>query len=139
MRNTFLCLPDIISPALLRVDICQTVNSVRNAAKDVRDASKGVLGDLKRFQEEKEDDLKRYMVSQITLDGLQCEYEHTLTCGDSLHTPELKLSGRRRIRRRGRRLRPRSTRSMSRDRVALQSGMSECIGITLIASDDKYR
>ena len=33
------------------------------AAKDVRDASKGVLADLKRFQGEKEDDLKRYMVS----------------------------------------------------------------------------
>lgn len=33
------------------------------AAKDVRDASKGVLDDLKRFQGEKEDDLQRYMVS----------------------------------------------------------------------------
>lgn len=33
------------------------------AAKDVKDASKGVLEDLKRFQGEKEDDLKRYMVS----------------------------------------------------------------------------
>lgn len=30
--------------------------------KDVRDASSGVLQDLKRFQLEKEDDLKRYMV-----------------------------------------------------------------------------
>lgn len=30
--------------------------------KDVRDASFGVLQDLKRFQLEKEDDLKRYMV-----------------------------------------------------------------------------
>ena len=30
--------------------------------KDVKDASAGVLKDLKRFQGEKEDDLKRYMV-----------------------------------------------------------------------------
>lgn len=30
--------------------------------QDVKDASAGVLKDLKRFQLEKEDDLKRYMV-----------------------------------------------------------------------------
>jgi len=30
--------------------------------KDVKDASAGVLRDLKRFQAEKEEDLKRYMV-----------------------------------------------------------------------------
>ena len=30
--------------------------------QDVKDASSGVLKDLKRFQQEKEDDLKRYMV-----------------------------------------------------------------------------
>jgi sorting nexin-41/42 len=30
---------------------------------DVKDASTGVLRDLKRFQGEKEEDLKRYMVS----------------------------------------------------------------------------
>lgn len=35
-------------------------------AKDVKDASEGVLKDLKRFQGEKEDDLKRYMVSTRT-------------------------------------------------------------------------
>lgn len=33
------------------------------AAQDVKDASASILGDLKRFQGEKEDDLKRYMVS----------------------------------------------------------------------------
>ena len=33
--------------------------------KDVKDASAGVLKDLKRFQLEKEDDLKRYMVSIV--------------------------------------------------------------------------
>lgn len=32
--------------------------------QDVKDASAGVMSDLKRFQLEKEDDLKRYMVSQ---------------------------------------------------------------------------
>ena len=31
--------------------------------KDVRDATQGVMKDLKRFQKEKEDDLQRYMVS----------------------------------------------------------------------------
>jgi hypothetical protein len=30
--------------------------------EDVKDASAGVLKDLKRFQGEKEEDLKRYMV-----------------------------------------------------------------------------
>lgn len=33
------------------------------SAKDVKDASAGILKDLKRFQKEKEDDLQRYMVS----------------------------------------------------------------------------
>ena len=31
--------------------------------KDVKDASAGVLKDLKRFQQEKEEDLKRYMIA----------------------------------------------------------------------------
>lgn len=34
-------------------------------AKDVKDASAGVLKDLRRFQSEKEDDLRRYMVSGV--------------------------------------------------------------------------
>jgi len=33
------------------------------AHKDVKDASSGVLGDLKRFQGEKEEDLRRYMIA----------------------------------------------------------------------------
>lgn len=37
------------------------------SAQDVRDASAGILKDLKRFQSEKEDDLKRYMVSRAIL------------------------------------------------------------------------
>ena len=32
------------------------------AEQDVKDASAGILKDLKRFQAEKEEDLKRYMV-----------------------------------------------------------------------------
>lgn len=32
---------------------------------DVKDASAGVLKDLKRFQGEKEEDLQRYMVSHV--------------------------------------------------------------------------
>ena len=34
--------------------------------KDVKDATQGVIKDLKRFQKEKEDDLQRYMVSFVT-------------------------------------------------------------------------
>ena len=34
--------------------------------KDVKDASSGVLKDLKRFQKEKEEDLQRYMVRCLT-------------------------------------------------------------------------
>ena len=36
------------------------------AQKDVRDASKGVLEDLRRFQGQKEDDLRHYMVRLLT-------------------------------------------------------------------------
>lgn len=50
--------------------------------KDVKDATQGVLRDLKRFQKEKEDDLNRYMVSlsceelpcQLTLTDFQIAY-----------------------------------------------------------------
>ena len=34
--------------------------------KDVKDASAGVLKDLKRFQGQKEEDLRRYMVCSLT-------------------------------------------------------------------------
>jgi hypothetical protein len=37
---------------------------------DVKDASAGVLKDLKRFQTEKEDDLKRYMVRKLHFYGV---------------------------------------------------------------------
>jgi len=37
--------------------------------KDVKDASAGVLKDLKRFQKQKEEDLRRYMVSSVACRG----------------------------------------------------------------------
>lgn len=46
-----------------RESISQLEQAQTVSQQDVRDASSGVLKDLKRFQSEKEDDLKRYMVS----------------------------------------------------------------------------
>ena len=50
-----------------RESIGQLEGAQAAAEHDVRDASSGVLKDLKRFQGEKEDDLKRYMVCSIYL------------------------------------------------------------------------
>jgi hypothetical protein len=54
------------------------------AEKDTKDASAGVMKDLRRFQEEKENDLRRYMVGYLSLfcffkgldtdDSLQMEF-----------------------------------------------------------------
>ncbi len=41
----------------------QLEEALEASKHDVKDASAGVLTDLKRFQGEKEEDLKRYMVS----------------------------------------------------------------------------
>ncbi|MCJ1473009.1 Sorting nexin, cytoplasm-to-vacuole targeting pathway/endosomal sorting [Lambiella insularis] len=43
--------------------IVQLEQALSVSEKDVKDASAGVLKDLKRFQAEKEDDLKRYMIA----------------------------------------------------------------------------
>lgn len=43
-------------------DFAQLEQALNVSEQDVKDASAGVLKDLKRFQLEKEDDLKRYMV-----------------------------------------------------------------------------
>ena len=40
----------------------QLEQALEVSEQDVKDASTGVLKDLKRFQSEKEEDLKRYMV-----------------------------------------------------------------------------
>lgn len=45
-----------------RESIAQLEQAQQASAQDVKDASAGVLKDMKRFQTEKEDDLKRYMV-----------------------------------------------------------------------------
>ncbi|PGH31848.1 sorting nexin-41 [[Emmonsia] crescens] len=43
--------------------LLQLEQALEVSEKDVKDASSGVLQDLKRFQKEKEEDLRRYMVS----------------------------------------------------------------------------
>ena len=50
----------------------QLEQAIEVAGQDVRDASKGVLGELKRFQGMKEGDLERDMVSFKPLDGERC-------------------------------------------------------------------
>lgn len=45
----------------------QLEQALEVSEKDVKDASAGVLKDLKRFQQEKEEDLKRYMVTSGVL------------------------------------------------------------------------
>jgi len=69
----------------------------RLAEKDVKDASAGVLKDLKRFQKEKEDDLQRYMASPLQLTHLE-----KLTLYRS-PMPDVTLIGRRRTWKRGKR------------------------------------
>lgn len=57
---------------------------------DVKDASAGVLKDLKRFQGEKEEDLKRYMVGK-------CEFSAIFPITDTsnrLHSPNAISNGR---------------------------------------------
>lgn len=43
----------------------QLEQALEVSEKDVKDASTGVLQDLKRFQRDKEADLRRYMVSLL--------------------------------------------------------------------------
>ena len=50
-----------------RESIGQLEQAQQASEQDVRNASAGILKDLKRFQLEKEDDLKRYMVSRFRL------------------------------------------------------------------------
>lgn len=48
-----------------RESLTQLEQALEVSEKDVRDATQGVMKDLKRFQKEKEDDLQRYMVSHL--------------------------------------------------------------------------
>jgi len=75
--------------------------------KDVKDASAGVLKDLKRFQKEKEDDLQRYMVSSspCALYAPPVADQRRLLMQDAI------LTGQGRILRPGQRLEKRLTRS----------------------------
>ena len=70
--------------------------------QDVKDASAGVLKDLKRFQMEKEDDLKRYMV--CTTPAL---HQPKTNLGIRSHMLDATLIGQRRMSRRGKRLKTR--------------------------------
>lgn len=54
--------------SLLQLELAVVV-----ANSDVKDATAGVLKDLKRFQGEKEEDLKRYMVCSSPLRPLNSE------------------------------------------------------------------
>ena len=78
--------------------------ALRVSEQDVKDASAGVLKDLKRFQLEKEDDLRRYMVSGFPLPDA---FANALR---RLHTRDATLTGRRRMWRRGGKQRRKSTR-----------------------------
>ena len=49
--------------------------------RDVKDASAGVLADLKRFQKEKEDDMQRYMVSFVNYLWTSISYTNHWTIG----------------------------------------------------------
>ena len=102
-----------------RESIIQLEQAKVASAQDVKDASASVLKDLKRFQREKEDDLKRYMVSYFTEPGNQRPHSgQSLTTDCSLRTPRARLSGRRRTRRRGRKRRQKWRRLTSRRRCA---------------------
>jgi hypothetical protein len=50
-----------------RESLTQLEQALEVSEKDVKDATQGVMRDLKRFQKEKEDDLQRYMVSHLCL------------------------------------------------------------------------
>ena len=43
--------------------VVQLEQALTVAEKDTKDASEGVMKDLRRFQSEKENDVRRYMVS----------------------------------------------------------------------------
>lgn len=51
----------------LIANLVQLEQALQVSEQDVKDASAGVLKDLKRFQLEKEDDLKRYMVGFLLI------------------------------------------------------------------------
>ena len=85
--------------------LVQLEQALEVSEKDVKDASAGILKDLKRFQKEKEDDLQRYMVSLFPTR----EVIGKLTSFRS-HMPSATLNGPKKTSRHGRRLRTLSLR-----------------------------
>lgn len=84
---------------------------------DVKDASAGVMQDLKRFQKEKEGDLRRYMVSTPCLKSWHMA-NHDIR--SPMHA--VTLTGRGRISRPGQRQRTKWTRSsLGRRRIMYNS------------------
>lgn len=96
------------------------------AEQDVKDASAGVLKDLKRFQLEKEDDLRRYMVSSCS-----ATLPASANALSRLPTPNVTLIGPRRTSRLGERPRKRLRKSMcGRIRAGIMSAESIVFGLT---------
>lgn len=103
-----------------RESISQLELAEEASEHDVKDASASILRDLKRFQREKEDDLRRYMVCieflGLLFPGSACvaKVPPMLTRASSLsslHMRRARLFGPRRAKRRGRRRGPRLTKS----------------------------
>ena len=96
--------------------LSQLEQAIDVSQKDVRDASKGVLQDLQRFQGQKEDDLRHYMVSpEPHPPGSPTESALlTVTCHRST-SPNPTSNGRGAASKNGRRPRARSTRSRCGD------------------------
>lgn len=96
----------------------QLEQALEVSEKDVKDASSGVLQDLKRFQKEKEEDLRRYMVCPIPLCffymlvGGPCSLFNFLLFSSSRYlTPAATWTGRGRTLRHGPRRKRKWTRS----------------------------
>lgn len=83
--------------------------AIEVAQKDVRDASRGVLEDLRRFQGQKEDDLRHYMVCSVIF--AKCVYDVADTClCDRLTSQSAILNGRGGVSKNGRKRKGRFTR-----------------------------
>jgi hypothetical protein len=98
------CLTCSISKDLEMLTNAQLEQALTVAEKDTKDASSGVMKDLRRFQSEKEDDLRRYMVCHYvhpfsrTLSNNKCRW-------NSLNVTSI---GRNETRRPGKKRRPKS-------------------------------
>ena len=89
----------------------QLEQAIDVAQSDVRDASKGVLDDLKRFQGQKEEDLRAYMVSHLVMCGLRCVRMLMFVVCDRSTSQNTTSNGHDAVWKNGRRRRARSTRS----------------------------